>query len=120
MKLASLAFVAVGGILLLVGCNSLDLGLNLVAPSIEAVANVRVMEGSPDAVAVTLQETLKHRGFEANIVRDADTLVLESKTSAGLRFGLVLKGVRGPDGQEQTKLALEWLDNRKDHETSVL
>jgi hypothetical protein len=47
-------------------------------------------------------------------------LVVESKTSAGLRFGLVLKSVQGPDGREQTRVALEWLDRRQDHDTSVL
>jgi hypothetical protein len=119
MKLASLAVCALGGILMLVGCNSLDLGLNLVSPGLDAVANVRVMDGAPDTVALTLQETLKRRGFEVTVVKDADTLVVESKTSAGLRFGLVLKSVQGPDGREQTRVALEWLDSRQDHDTSV-
>jgi hypothetical protein len=119
MKWASLALCAMGSFLLLVGCNSLDLGLGVLAPGVAAVAEARVMDGSPDFVALSLQETLKRQGFQANIVKSSDTLVVESKTSAGLRFGLVLKSLRSPDGKEQTHVALQWLDNRKDQQTSV-
>jgi len=118
MKRASPALCAVGGVLLgLAGCAGFDLAAGL--QTAEAAAGVRVVDGKPEAVAVTLQETLKRRGLEVTVVNSGDTVVLESATTAGLKFGLVLRSQRAADGREQTRVALEWLDNRKDQQTSA-
>ena len=62
MKRAMLAVCAMGGVmLLLIGCKSLDLGLDLALTGVDAAANVRLLDGSPDVVAVDLQNKLKSK-----------------------------------------------------------
>jgi hypothetical protein len=120
MNRAILAVCAVGGFLLgLAGCNALDVAFDLAGPGGQAVGDVRVVDGSPEAVAVMLQSNMKQRGFEATIVKTTDTVVVESKTVAGIGFALVLAGRRGSDGREQTHVSMQWRDQGKDQQTSV-
>jgi hypothetical protein len=120
MKRASLAVGALGGLmLLLIGCKSFDLGLDMALSGADAAANVRLIDGSPDVVALDLQKTLKNTGYEAVIVKTDSTVVLETKSTAGLRFSLILKSQPSPNGREQTHVSMVWLDNRNDQQTSV-
>ncbi|HYV39790.1 MAG TPA: hypothetical protein VE988_29140 [Gemmataceae bacterium] len=120
MNRASLALCAVGGFLLgLAGCTALDLGLDMGLPAAEAAGEVRVVDGKPADVALTLQATLKKAGLEATVVPDGATVVVQSKSKSGLQFALMLKSQRAADGREQTHVSMEWLDNRKDQQTSV-
>ena len=111
MKRASLGVCALGGVLLvLAGCSSLDLGFDLGSGAVGAAGNVRVMDGSPDTVAVTLRDTLTKRGLkEVQIAKGADSTVVQAKTASGLACAFMLKSVRGADGREQTHVALEWI-----------
>ena len=113
MKRASLGVCALGGVLLvLAGCSSLDLGFDLGSGPVSAAGNVRLMDGAPDVVAVTLQDTLTKRGLkEVNIIKGTDGTVVQAKTAAGLACAFMLKSVRGTNGREQTQVALEWIGN---------
>ena len=120
MKRASLALCAVGAFAaLLAGCKSLDLGLDLGLSGVDAVTEARVVDGSPETVGLMLAASLKQKGFEVNVVKTGDTTVVESKTVAGLSFALVLKSQPGPNGREQTHVAMQWRDSRKDQQTTV-
>jgi hypothetical protein len=113
MKRASLGVCVLGGVLLvLAGCSSLDLGFDLGSGPVSAAGNVRVMDGTPDVVAVTLQDTLTKRGLkEVTILKGADGTVVQAKTAAGLACAFMLKSVRAANGREQTQVALEWIGN---------
>ena len=105
MKWASLAACALGvALVVAAGCQSLDLGV--AGPN--GVGVVRIVDGSPKVVAVSLQETLQHRGFKADIIEGTDGVVVQSQTVGGLKFALLLKSQRAADGHEQTHVALEW------------
>jgi hypothetical protein len=120
MKRASLALVGIGGFLLLmVGCNSLDLGLDLALTGADAAANIRVLDGSPTAVALSLKDTLNRTGFEAVITPGSDAVVIESKAASGQKFSLMLKSVKARDGHEQTHVSMIWLDNKGDQQTGI-
>ena len=116
MKWASLTVCALGGMLLLVGCETMKLEADIAQSTVDAIGSVRLMDGTPDMVALTLQSTLKQRKFDVNVVGKGDEVVLETKTSAGLRFSLILRRVRD-SGRDQTRVTLQWLDNsdRKVH-----
>ena len=112
MKRASLVVCVLGGVfLLLAGCSSLDLGFDFGDGPVGAAGNVRVMDGAPDQVAVTLQDTLTKRGLkEVKVSKDAaGMLLVEGKTAGGLSCGFLLKNVKAADGREQTHLSLEWI-----------
>jgi hypothetical protein len=114
MNRASLGVCALGGVLLvLAGCSSLDLGFDLGSSggAVSATGNVRVMDGSPDTVAVTLQDTLAKRGLkEVTIAKSADgTQVVQAKTAGGLACAFVLKSAPGANGREQTHIDLQWM-----------
>jgi hypothetical protein len=111
MKRASLAVCFLGGVfLLLAGCSSLDLGFDFGGGAASAAGNVRVMDGSPDQVAITLQDTLTKRGLkEVKVSKDASGMLVEGKTAGGLSCGFLLKSVRAADGREQTHVSLEWI-----------
>jgi hypothetical protein len=113
MKRASLGVCALGGVLLvLAGCSSLDLGFDLGSGggAVSATGNVRVMDGSPETVAVTLQDTLTKRGLkEVTIAKGADGTVVQAKTASGLACAFLLKSVPGPNGREQTHIDLQWM-----------
>jgi hypothetical protein len=117
MKWASLAVCALMGMLFVVGCQSMGF-MGDVELVDDAIGNMRIVDGAPDAVAVTLQNTLKQRKIEAVVSGAGDELVLESKTAAGLRFALVLKRVPGDNGRDQTKVSLQWID-RGDRQVHV-
>jgi hypothetical protein len=114
MKRASLGLCALGGVLLvLAGCSSLDLGFDLASSVVSAAGNVRMMDGSPDTVAVSLQDTLTKRGLtEVKVVKNADSTIVQGKTAAGLVCAFMLKSVRGTDGREQTHVSLQWIGNQ--------
>lgn len=104
MKRAGLAVSALGGVLLLLaGCQSLDLGFS--GP--DGTVHARVLDGSPKVVAVSLQDSLKKRGLKAEIHEGADgTVVLECQPSSGAKFAVMLNSQRATDGHEQTRIAL--------------
>lgn len=111
MKRAGLSLCALGGALLLVaGCAAIDLDLDI--GGVPVVAHSRVIEGTPDNVAVVLRDTLKKRGLEATIVKGKDDILVESKTPGGLQFALLLKSRQSPSGKEETTVALEWMGGR--------
>jgi hypothetical protein len=121
MKRACLALCALSSVVLvIVGCNSLKMDFDLGMAGVDAVASVGVRDGAAETVAVALQETLTRDGLQAEILRSADTIVVTSKTKAGLSFALVLKEQRAGDGRVQTKVALEWQDTRKDQHINGL
>ena len=71
MKRANLAVGALGaGLLLLAGCSALGVDFDLGLAGASAAGNVRVIDGSPETVAVTLQDSLKKRGLEATLLKD--------------------------------------------------
>jgi hypothetical protein len=111
MNRASLGVCALGGVLLvLAGCSSLDLGFDLGSGVVGAAGNVRVLDGSPETVAVTLQDTLTKRGLkEVKVSKDAAGMLVEGKTASGLACAFMLKSIRGTDGREQTHVSLEWI-----------
>jgi len=106
MKWASLAACALGGVLLLAaGCKSLDLDLGFAGP--DGAGTVRVVDGAPETVAVSLRDTLKKRGLDAVISQSSDgTVLVECQAPAGVKFGLLLNSMRTSDGREQTHVAL--------------
>ena len=117
MKWASLAACALGTALVLAaGCKSLNLDLGVAGP--DAAGGVRIVDGSPKAVAVSLQGTLERQGLKAKIVESSDGLLVESQTVAGLRFALLLKSQPAADGHEQTHVAVVWM-NGNDRGTEV-
>jgi hypothetical protein len=113
MKRAGLALGVLGGaMLLLVGCTSLDLGFDLMGGSSSASGNVRIMDGSPQVVALSLQDTFKRQGFsDVRIVLGADgkPAIVEAKAVGGLGCAFLLKSVVGPDGKERTHATLQWM-----------
>lgn len=114
MKRASLLVCALGGLTLLAtGCDTMMLKSDIQTAAVDAVASVRVMDGTPDVVAVNLQAMLKGRGFDAKIVGNGDDVVVQSKTASGMDFALMLKRQR-VDGRDQTKIALQWMGSNKD------
>jgi hypothetical protein len=90
------------------GCQSLGLDMGVSEPGLEALASVRTFDGTPDQVAVMLQGTLKKRNFDAVIAGKGDEVVVESKTTSGLRFALHLRRVRAEDGHDQTQVSVVW------------
>jgi hypothetical protein len=118
MKKLNLALCVIGGALLLVaGCNVMNAALDVAGPNGDL--NVRYMDGSPDAVALKVRDSMTKHGFEASISKTADTTVVQSKTKAGLVFAFVLKSQKRPGGTEQTQVAFEWM-NGGDAATTVL
>jgi hypothetical protein len=111
MKRASLMLCALcGAILIVTGCNMMELGLDVATTAGDA--SIRVLDGSPDVVAVNLQGALKSKGFEATVRKSGDTTLVESKTSSGLKFALLLTSHPGANGKQQTHVALEWADTK--------
>ena len=110
MKRASLAVGALGGVLLLLaGCSSLDLGFDQGSGAASVVGNVRIMDGSPDTVAVTLQNTLQKGGLsEIKVDKGQEGVLVTARTKAGLVCGFMLTSVRAADGHEQTHINLDW------------
>jgi hypothetical protein len=119
MNQASRALCALGGFLALVaGCKTVAVEYDIAAAGLAAAGQVRVLDGSPDHVALTLQDMLERRGLEAVVVKTADMVVVDSKTSSGLRFALLLQNHQTADGRAQTRVAWEWMDSRKDLQAS--
>jgi hypothetical protein len=115
MKWASLLVCALGSTLVLVtGCDTIGIGAGVALSAVEAAGDVRVVDGSPQTVAISMAAMLKGRGFEAKVVGENNDVVLECKTAAGLKFALVLRGERGEGGRDQTRVTLQWLDTSKD------
>jgi hypothetical protein len=115
MKWASLLVCALGSTLVLAtGCDTIGIGAGVALSAVEAVGDVRVVDGSPQTVAISMAAMLKGRGFEAKVVGEGNDVVLESKTATGLKFALVLHGARGDNGRDQTHVTLQWLDTSKD------
>jgi hypothetical protein len=115
MKWASLLVCALGSTLVLVtGCGTIGIGAGAALSAVEAVGDVRIVDGSPQTVAISMAAMLKGRGFEAIVVGESKDVVLECKTVAGLKFALVLHGERGEGGRDQTRVTLQWLDTSKD------
>jgi hypothetical protein len=110
MNRANLGVCVLGALLLLAGCKAFDLGLNVAGPAGDA--SLRILDGSPDQVAVNLQASLKTKGLNATITKNGDTILVESKTGAGMRFAFMLKSKQTAGGKEQTQVALEWMDGR--------
>jgi hypothetical protein len=117
MKWASLAVCALGGMLLLVGCQTTALEAEITQSRVDALGSVRLMDGTPDMVALTLQSMLKQRKFDVTLCRNGEDVVLESKTAAGLRFALLLHRIRD-SGRDQTRVTLQW-DNSSDRKVHV-
>ena len=119
MKRARLALGAMGSLLLLiVGCTSLSLDFDLGLGGADAAGSVRIMDGPPEVVAVSLQDMLGRKGIQADILRSGDTVVVTHRTTAGLTMGLALRERRAADGRVQTEVALQWQDDRKDQQLS--
>jgi hypothetical protein len=109
MQRANLMLCVLGGaIAILTGCNAMELGMDVATAAGDA--NIRVLDGSPDAVAVNLQATLKTKGFKADVSHSGDTTVVASKTASGLQFAFMLTSHAGANGKQQTHVALEWAD----------
>jgi hypothetical protein len=106
-----------GGMLVVAGCNVMDAALNVAGPNGDL--NIRYMDGTPDVVAVKLQDTMSKRGFEATVVKTADTTVVQSKTKSGLTFAFLLKSQKRSGGVEQTQVAFEWISG-SDPATTLL
>jgi hypothetical protein len=90
---------------LVVGCSTLDLA-GLFALNNDG--NERVITGSLEGVAKSTQSALTQVGFTAIQTRNGDTIRIASKTAGGKSFTVVLKSARGPNGEETTRVRIEW------------
>jgi hypothetical protein len=112
MRQASLGLCAVGGLLVvLAGCANNDFaGLFLLKS--QGPGGDRVVAGSLETVAHSTQTSLRQLGLAAELSRQGEAFHVSSVTSGGARFALVLTRERSAQGTEQTRIRLEWLDNR--------
>jgi hypothetical protein len=116
-KRGRLAIMVVLCWLLAIGCSTLDLG-GFLTLSGAADGNERTIAGSLDAVAKSTQSGLTQMGFQASLARNGETIRIASMTATGKKFTLVLKAVKGPNGEETTKVRVEW-DGEGDQQTSL-
>jgi hypothetical protein len=120
MKWASLLVCALGGALVVVtGCNTVGIGGDVALSTVAAIGSARVVDGAPQAVAVSMAALLKGHGFEAKTVVSGNDMVLETKTAAGLKFALVLHGIHGDNGRDQTQVKLQWMDANQDSQVHM-
>jgi hypothetical protein len=80
--------------------------------------NERVITGSLDSVAKSAQSGLTQMGFAASVTRNGETIRVASKTQIGKTFTVVLKATKGPNGEEATKIRVEW-DGEGDQQTGL-
>jgi len=102
---------------LAIGCSTLDLGGFLTLNG-TGDGNERTIAGSLDAVAKSSQSGLTQMGFQAGLTRNGDTVRIASMTATGKKFTLVLKAAKGPNGEETTRVRVEW-EGEGDQQTSL-
>jgi uncharacterized cupredoxin-like copper-binding protein len=100
---------------LVAGCSTLDVAGFL---ALKDDGNERVVNGSLDAVAQSTQSDLSQMGFHASVTRNGETIRVASKTSMGKTFTVVLKAAKGPNGEQATKIRVEW-DGEGDQQTGL-
>ena len=115
MKWASLL---VGGLacalLVVTGCDKFLLNADVALSAAETIGSVRTVDGPPQTVAVSLAAMLKTRGFQATVQSNGDEVVVESKTSKGLAFALMLHRAQSDNGRDRTEVRLQWMDPTQD------
>ncbi len=89
----------------LAGCAGLD-SLNLDLQS-TARGRDRVLAGSPQNVALSVQATLKQLGLTAAVNEQAGVIRISSATRTGQRFLVVLTRVE-KEQTERTRIRIEW------------
>jgi len=108
--------VCAGGlaVVLLAGCASFDLVSVFSLPS-QTTGRDRVVAGSLEVVAQSAQTTLGQMGLAVTTNRKGEAIYIDSKTSSGAKFTLVLTREKTKDG-EQTRARVEW-DGARDDQT---
>jgi hypothetical protein len=120
MKWASLLVGALACALPLVtGCDKFLLSANLALSAADAIGSVRTVDGPPQTVAVSLAAILKTRGFAATVENYGDEVVVESKTSNGLAFALMLRRAPAENGRERTQVTMQWMGSTTDDTAHV-
>jgi hypothetical protein len=120
MKWANLLVCALGtALVFMTGCGTFEMGGTSALNTVQAIGSMRVVDGSPQTVAVSMAAMLKGRGFAAKTVVSGNDMVLETKTAAGLKFALVLHGIQGANGHDQTQVNLQWMDASQDSQVHV-
>lgn len=89
------------GLVLLLGCKSLDLDLALTSDS---AGRTRIVSGSVEGVARSTQLVLQEMGLEATSTRDGDAIRLRSRTNRGQKFDVVI--TRSAEGKALVRI--EW------------
>jgi hypothetical protein len=106
--------VCAGGLLLVVflGCKSLN-SAGLFGFQ-DAAGQETVVAGSLDLVAQSAQSKMTQLGFAAVSTKEGDTIRIECKNNAGLRFWVVLtrQPAEANGGTERTNVRFEWQDQR--------
>lgn len=88
------------------GCQMMDLR-GFFALETDGVGGERVITGSVDSVAQSVQATLGRMGLQAVVSKQGETVRVTSRTAGGAGFTVVLVREKGQTG-EQTRVHLEW------------
>ena len=120
MDRAALGVCAIGAMLMMIaGCaNSKLAGLFLWQDS--GPGGDRVVAGSLESVAQSTHDSLRQLGFAAELTQQGESFYISSKSHSGARFALVLTRERSPQGTEQTRIRMQWLDQRDEHTGSQI
>jgi hypothetical protein len=89
--------------LVVAGCETLD-SFTLTYFSSTTAGRERVVTGSVDGVARSVQGVLEEAGMEATVKRDGATVRVLSRTPQGQKFAMVL--TRASEGK--TRVRIDW------------
>jgi hypothetical protein len=107
-----------GGIilLLLTGCA----GQQIAGFGLFQTANggAYTVSGSAESVALTLQANLRRLGLSADVTQQGEDIRVASKTHNGDKFALMLRHLKGPNGEVHTLVRFEW-ENKADNQTET-